>query len=78
MISRRGMLGLLGAGALVAQEEPRRIFSFLWNNPLVIVPRRRGSTLTTFDAILKAHYTDSKISELLYYDNPLLGMVARA
>lgn len=37
-----------------------------------------GSTLTTFDALLKERYIDSsKVEELIYPENPLLGMLEK-
>lgn len=36
-----------------------------------------GQTITTFDAALKDYYTDQRIEEMIYADNPLLGLIEK-
>lgn len=67
VVSRRSFLGV---GAALATGA---IFSFGTGVEVV----RRGSMLTSFDAVLKEIYSDDRIERLVYRANPFLGMITK-
>lgn len=36
-----------------------------------------GQTMTTFDAALKDYYTDQRVEQMIYEDNPFLGLIEK-
>lgn len=76
-LSRRsffGAAGMLTAGTVfsfggsVAEHSP---FQDVWREP-------SGSSLTTFDALLKSFYSEDRVTSLVYGANaPLLSMLER-
>lgn len=69
-MKRRSFLQLLGVGATAPLDETRRIYSFLWSNPLVAVAST--STMTSFDALLKEYYSDQALMNRLVAPGPVV------
>ena len=77
-LNRRGFLlaGVTASAALATGA--------IWSIPAVAIDEpiikvtRHGSSLTTFDSLLKQYYSDSqRIEAMLYAPSPLLSMLQR-
>lgn len=70
MVTRRNFLGLAGA-ALLAPFVPMAP-----SDICAATAPSLGSSLTTFDSLLKAYYTDSVVKSLAYKDHFVWRRVA--
>ena len=80
-MNRRGFLKMLGIGTVAAIAAPH-ITKFIESLPAPTIPNTivcegRAIPFSSMTSMFREYYSDARLKDLVYHDNPMLVLVRR-